>query len=178
MGKKNETLPYLMVGADVLKLLKEFRVPLDSRLQSNRNKLDKLKKDQLVSYSTLTDNEKADLKKAKKAVIQEKVFRHMLGRGPELINPDEAIENTTNKTANVPTANVPNTNDAEPIAESESAESERWTNPNTQQNTNDSAVNGSKSSTERHLWQKGAWLSFLINMENQCQYLGMPRLIW
>ena len=100
----------------------------------------------------MTDNEKADLKKAKKAVIQEKVFRHMLGRAPELINPDEAIENTANKTAN-----VCNTSDAEPtVDEVTAAESERWTNLNTQPNTNDRAVNGSKSSTKRYLWQKGA----------------------
>ena len=189
---KNETLPYLMVGADVLKLLNEFRVPLDSRLQSNRNKLEKLKKDQLISYSALTDNEKANIKNAKKAVIQDKVFRHMLGRPPALINPDEAIENTANETANVQLRprleseflvhpnRISNTIDAEPTAdEITNAESEGWTNPNTQQNnTNNRAVNGSKSSTERYLWQKGAWLSFLMNMENQCRYLGMPRLIW
>ena len=168
---KKETLPYLMVGADVLKVLREFRVVLDSRLQTNRNRLEQLTKDQLISYSTLTDNEKADLKKAKKPVIQEKVFRHMLGRAPELINHIRSIEETANETAN-----VPNTCDAEPTTDEITAtESESWTNPNTPQNTNDRAVN---AYTERYLWQKGAWLSFLMNMENQCRYLGMPRLIW
>ena len=93
----------------------------------------------------------------------------MLGRYPELINTDVTIENTTNETAN-----VPDTGDTESPDDGivTTAVSERWRDLSTQQ------IDGSNSSTEKHLWQKGAWLSFLINMENQCQYLGMPRFIW
>jgi len=158
-----------MIGADVLELLNEFRVPKDSGIQSNRRKLDKVSKEQLIKWSGLTDNEKKDLKKAKKADLQAKVFSRMLGRHPELIYPDVAIENTTNETAN-----VPNTGDTESPVDGivTTAISERRRDLSTLQ------VDDSNSSTEKHLWQKGAWLSFLINMENQCQYLGMPRFIW
>ena len=29
-----------------------------------------------------------------------------------------------------------------------------------------------------YMWNKGAFVSFVLNMEKQTRYLGMPRLIW
>jgi hypothetical protein len=185
--KREESLPFKMEATDVLTLLDRLDIPKNSGMQTNRIKLEKLKKADLISILPATLQK--DHKKAKKPVLQQEVFKYVLKRPPRLTivlnlaQPNEPTVNGNNDAdAREPTVNEIDRdadNEINLDADANATEDGRWTNTSTKgADTADRAANGEKSSTGRFLWQKGAWLSFLLNMEAQCQYLGMPRLIW
>ena len=151
--------------------------------QTNRNTLRKLTKNELKEL--LAKNGVSDTRGNKEA-LQKKLFRRLLGREPVLRDKPPAMasarrqnlqsaregDRTTDESMNadveVGGRSSPGIDDAE-VEEI----------PGLQQGNNTRTSAGAKSdSSENWVWNKGAFLSFMANIDYQIEYLSVLREIW
>lgn len=151
--------------------------------QTNRNTLRKIKKNELKE---LLEKKGVSDTRGKKEILQKKLFKHLLGREPVLRDERPATASTpccnlqSAREGDGTTEESMNTNDevggrSSPGIDVDVVEEI----PGLQQATNTRMSALAKSdSSESWVWDKGAFLSFLANIDYQIDFLAVLREIW